>query len=564
MFNNHPTHRAGRRARWLLVVLALLLMTLASATVSAQDVAAEADPLQPTNETGIPDTDLQMEPVILSETRDGDATTITLEIPVGADTFTASGRPTTNFSTDSFLRVGFNTATNGAQRSFLFFPMTNIPRNAVIQNATLRMNVAGFAPTNDAPMGILARFLTTPWDPNILTWNNFNPQWGAEIGVGQIPASSGWREADITSVVREWVWQVRPNNGFMLQGDESPGVGRERIFFAINANNGLHPRIVVTYQIDNQAPTAIVNPLGQWSRGTFQVTWSGQDNSGGSGIRHFDVQSRLNGGAWQNWQTATTATSANFTGVNAGFYEFRVRAVDWAGNVGAWPNNPHASTRVDSVAPNSIVNPLPQFTFSDSFTVSWSGLDPQPGTGIARYDVQVQVNGGAWQPFVTDSTATSAVFSGATVGWTYGFRARALDFVLNTEPWSPQAEAQTIISGGDPGAEIVPFSSPVTQQPRFVVQWRGIPVPGTRIDSFDVQFRFNGGAWTPWLTSYPDPSAEFIANQGDGVYEFRVRARDSAGHTSLWAAGPGNAIAVDTIAPFIVPTVWLPVVPDTN
>ena len=216
MLKYRPTHTAGQRARGLLIVLLLFLMTLATATVSAQDGGNEPDPLKPTNETGIPDVSLQMEPVILSETRQGDAATITLEIPVGADTFTASNRPTLNFSTDSFLRVGFNSGINGAQRSFLFFPMTNIPRNAVVQNATLRMHVAGFAPANDAPMGILARFLTTPWDPNILTWNNFNPQWGAEIGVGQIPASTGWREATITGPVREWVWQLRPNNGFML------------------------------------------------------------------------------------------------------------------------------------------------------------------------------------------------------------------------------------------------------------------------------------------------------------------------------------------------------------
>jgi len=441
--------------------------------------------------------------------------------------------------------------------------MTNIPRNAVVRNATLRMFLAGAAPANDAPMGILARFLTTTWDPNILTWNNYNPQWGAEIGVGQIPTAIGWREANITGPVREWVWQLRPNNGFMLQGDESPGVGRERIFFAINANNGNHPRIIVTYDIDNVVPTSIVNPIGQWSPRTFPVTWTGQD-SGGSGIRHYDVQFRMNGGSWQNWRMATTETSANFTGENAAFYDFRVRAVDWAGNVGAWPTNRQATARVDSLAPNSVVNPLPQFTFSDSFTVSWSGLDPQPGSGIGRFVVQFQVYGGDWQTFRSDTTETSAVFTGAVVGSTYGFRVHALDWVANIEPSSPSAQAQTIISGGDPAAEIVPFTSRITQQPRFIVQWRGLPVPGTRIDSFDVQFRFNGGAWSPWLASFPDTSSEFIANQGDGVYEFRVRARDNAGAVSPWAMGPGNAIAVDTIAPFIVPQTWLPVVPDTN
>ena len=79
-----------------------------------------------------------------------------------------------------------------------------------------------------------------------------------------------------------------------------------------------------------------------------------------------------------------------------------------------------------------------------------------------------------------------------------------------------------------------------------------------------MQFRFNNGAWTPWLSSSPDPNRQFIANQGDGVYEFRVRARDNAGRISPWAAGPGNGIAVDTVAPFIVPSMWLPVVPNTN
>lgn len=551
MFDSATSRGAGRRALALLALL--LLIALTTATVGAQDT--------PDSPTNIPDAELQLEPVILSETRNGDATTVTIEIPVGSDTFTASGRPTTNFSTDSFIRVGFNSGVNNAQRGFLFFPLSSIPSNAFVQNATLRMFVAGFAPTNDAPFATLARFLSTSWDPTILTWNNFNPQWGAEIGVGDLPAASGWREANFTDPVRQWVSGARANNGFMLQGDESPAAGRERIFFAINAQNGLHPRLVVTYQIDTTPPSSIVNPLGQWQPATFAVTWSGQDNDGGSGLRHFDVQFRMNGGAWQNWQTATTATSANFTGVNAATYDFRVRATDRAGNVQSFPDNPQATTRVDALPPNSVVSPLPQYTFSDSFLVSWSGLDPQPGSGLARFVVHFRVNGGAWQTFIADTTATSATFTGAQVGNTYGFRVHALDWVANVEPDSPQAQAQTTISGGDPVAAIVPFSTRVTQSNTFVVQWQGMPVPGTQIDSFDVQFRFNGGAWTSWLGAFPNASASFTATQGDGIYEFRVRTRDSAGAISPWAEGPGNAIAVDAKAPFIMPRIWLPVLP---
>lgn len=551
-----PSRRSGRWTRLLTLLLLLLTIAMTASAALAQD---ETD-----GEPNPPDSELQLEPRIISETRRGDVTTVTIEIPVGADTFTASNRPTTNFSNDSFLRVGFNTAFNGAQRIFLMFNLGNIPSNAHVQDAVLRANVAGFAPNGDAPMGVLARFLTTPWDPTIITWNNFNPQWGAEIGVAPIPAQNGWIEGNITGPVREWVSGQRANNGIMLQGDESPSAGRERIFHAINSQNGLHPRLFVTYQIDTIPPTSVVNPLPQWSLGTFRVTWTGSDNQGGSGIRHFDLDARLNGGAWQRWLSATTATSADFNGVNAGFYEFRVRAVDLAGNIQAFPTTPQANTRVDTVAPNAIVNPLPQFTFGDSFLVTWTGLDPQPGSGIARYDVQFQLNGGAWQSFLMDTTATSGQVTQATPGATYGFRARARDVVGNVQAWSPLAQTQTTISTGNPTARIVPFTIGISKPTNFLVRWEGTAVPGTLISDYDVQYRFNGGNWQSWLGFFNATSAQFQATQGDGIYEFRVRARDSLGRLSEWSNNQGSGIVVDNVAPFVVPRTFIPVMGDNT
>jgi hypothetical protein len=135
--------------------------------------------------------------------------------------------------------------------------------------------------------------------------------------------------------VAEWVSGARANNGILLQGDERPDQGRERVLFSVNNTNGLQPRLIVTYDVitDTTPPTASVASLPQWSPATFTVNWSGSDNPGGSGIRDYDVQFRANGGAWQNWQNQTTATSASFTGQNGVFYEFRARARDNAGNV---------------------------------------------------------------------------------------------------------------------------------------------------------------------------------------------------------------------------------------
>lgn len=552
------SHRSpGHRVRIFTVsFLILLLMALTTAVALPQEQTA--------NEAYPSDAEVAatLEPVVLSETRRGNVKTITLEIPVGADTFTTSNRPTTNWAGDPNLRVGFNLAQgNGAQRLYLFFATNSIPTNATVQNATLRAYVNGFSPNGDAPMGLLARFLNSSWDASTLTWANFNPTWGAEIGVGQNPASVGWVEANITGPVQEWVSGARPNYGLMIQGDETPQQ-RERVFTAINANNGLHPRLTVTYDVivDTTPPTSTMTALPQWSTASFNVNWSGSDNQGGTGIRHFDVQVRENGGGWQNWQTATTNTTATFTGQNGILYEFRVRAVDVANNVQAFPNNPQASTTVDTVPPTATMNALPQYTFTPNFTVSWSGTDAL--SSIAHYDVEFQINGGGWQPLTSTTTQSSHTVANAQVGAQYGFRVRAVDRAGNVQPFPSGAQAETTISVGNPEAHILPFTPPLATQNTFVVQWFGEPVPGANITSYDVQFSFNNGPWQNWLTNFVGgngPNSQtFTAQNGDGAYAFQVRARDGVGRVGEFRGGPGNSIAVDTQAPFITIRGYLP------
>jgi hypothetical protein len=104
----------------------------------------------------------------------------------------------------------------------------------------------------------------------------------------------------------------------------------------------------------------------------------------------------------------------------------------------------------------------------------------------------------------------------------------------------------------------VPFPFAISSTTTFVVQWVGEPVPGTSIVSYDVQFRFNGGAWQSWQNGVAATSLQFTAQRGDGVYEFQVRARDNIGRVSAWAGPPGNSVAVDVNQPFITPQVFAP------
>lgn len=69
-----------------------------------------------------------------------------------------------------------------------------------------------------------------------------------------------------------------------------------------------------------QAPTAHVS-------GTFDVSWGAQDEGAGpNGV--YDVQYRVGHGAWVDWFTGTTDTSASFTGESGHVYHFRLRTWD--------------------------------------------------------------------------------------------------------------------------------------------------------------------------------------------------------------------------------------------
>ncbi len=81
---------------------------------------------------------------------------------------------------------------------------------------------------------------------------------------------------------------------------------------------------------------------------------------------------------------------------------------------------------IDLTNPTSNVGTLPAASPAD-FTVSWGG-DDSGGSGIAAYDVYVKTDNGAYVPWLTGTTATSATFAG-TIGHTYSFYSYSTDNV---------------------------------------------------------------------------------------------------------------------------------------
>jgi hypothetical protein len=273
---------------------------------------------------------------------------------------------------------------------------------------------------------------TTNLPPNILT-GFLPPEDGTGRGLGHIGFTVMPRAGLPTGT------QIR--NVATVTFDINPPITTDQV----NENDpsqGVDPAKQALNTIDAVAPTSSVTGLAAFSPASFTVSWSGQDDPGGSGIASYDVYVSDNGGEFTLWQQDTTATSATFTGVDGDIYAFYSVAFDNAGNAQPAPMSGQVTTTVDATPPTSSVSALPAFSPA-SFLVSWSGSDGN-GSGIASYDIDVSDDGEPFTLWQSDTTQTSATYTGV-VSHTYGFYSVATDNVGNVEPTPAAAEASTTI-----------------------------------------------------------------------------------------------------------------------
>ncbi|MAT99610.1 MAG: hypothetical protein CL608_20910 [Anaerolineaceae bacterium] len=395
----------------------------------------------------------EREPVIIesSQTPQGATNTI-IALPAVADTYLASERPLQNFGGDA-LYLGYNLAgvdNFGAQRILVRFDVDPyVPDTAVINSATLRLNLSFSSPSDDVAMPTVVRRIASDWDEDIVTWNT-EPTWTAVDSTANVGSAITYYEWPLTEVVQGWENDLYPNYGVEIIGDETVQQ-RERAFYSRETATELYPLLFVNYTTTDDAtpPDTSVDDLPAYSKRNFTVSWSGSD-PGGSGIAYYDVQVQINDGAWGNWLTGVTTTSAEYgDGEDGRKYAFRVRGVDNAGNVEAY-GAADTSTVVDTLPPTVTVDPLPAIVNGTTFAVTWDGSDS--ASGIQYYDVQYRFNDGPWILWQAATTATSATFTGASEG-VYAFEARGVDNLDHVEAFQDSPEATIAVDTEAPFIE---------------------------------------------------------------------------------------------------------------
>lgn len=128
-------------------------------------------------------------------------------------------------------------------------------------------------------------------------------------------------------------------------------------------------------------------------------------------------------------------------------------------DVNAPIDTPEWVNTIDTTKPASSVQALPA-SVSYSFPLSWSGTDV--AAGISTYTIYISADGGAFVPFLTDTTKTSIVVTALQTNHTLRFYSIARDAAGNEKPAKTSAEATTTVNA--------PAGNPIDDPTFFVSQ----------------------------------------------------------------------------------------------
>ena len=106
-------------------------------------------------------------------------------------------------------------------------------------------------------------------------------------------------------------------------------------------------------------------------------------------------------------------------------------------------NTPTWTNTIDNTPPMSQVAVLPASESCLNFKVTWAGSDV--GSGLQGFTIYYSEDGGAFAPWVSNTTATTGTFMGA-VGHSYGFYSIAQDLVGNLQAGKATADTTTQVT----------------------------------------------------------------------------------------------------------------------
>ncbi|MBY9000332.1 MAG: hypothetical protein KGD64_05425 [Candidatus Heimdallarchaeota archaeon] len=235
----------------------------------------------------------------------------------------------------------------------------------------------------------------------------------------------------------------------------------------------------------------------------------------------------------------STATAYTPTVLADGTYYWRVRAIDLAGNIGAWSSIWYFT--IDTLPPSTpaLITPINDVSINDNTPY----LDWTTATGGYNYQLQVDNNGDFSSPIV-DQTFSVTAYTPTVLGdGTYYWRVRAIDQAGNVGAWSSIWHFTVDTLPPSTPTLITPTNGVSTNDSTPYLDWT------TATGGYNYQLQVDNDPDFSSLIVDQTSTATFYTSVtlADGTYYWRVRAIDQAGNVGTWS-GIWH-FTVDTIGP---------------
>ncbi|SFR94317.1 YD repeat-containing protein [Dyella sp. OK004] len=268
------------------------------------------------------------------------------------------------------------------------------------------------------------------------------------------------------------------------------------------------------------------------NNGSYTVSWTAS-----TGATSYQLDESGDGGAsWSTAGASITGTSFAIANKPGGSYLYRVKGcvgmqcTGWAfsATLGVTPELPGIS--------------VPTGARSGAYDITWTA--PISATS---YDVQEQVNGGAWTTIVSDTTANAISRPGTTSG-SYKYQVQAKS-AYGMRGWAVSATVIVDTTLGQPPAAPAALTVPATSYDgNATIAWSST----ARASSYVLKQSFNGGA--PTQAYAGAATGTVLGNLAAGTYAFQIQACNDNG-CSLATSGTNLVV---TRAPTAVPTITAP------
>ena len=196
------------------------------------------------------------------------------------DTFTNVGEPNINYSSDSDKLIIYTWPTNtNANPVLIKWDLTDIPINATILSADLQLYLNDYSDSGGDNLYEISAHKIVNKNPDIsqCSWNTYDGvnSWTGGANGGQndlataedtkmVDKTVGYKQWDVTQMVKDWVAGPSANFGMMLlsdQGSNKASADTNRIFVPTeNVDANKRPKLIVTYSvgdpINNDPPAA--------------------------------------------------------------------------------------------------------------------------------------------------------------------------------------------------------------------------------------------------------------------------------------------------------------------